>query len=55
MLRAISVAALQVVLRAGRDLAERHLFGRAAAQQDRELFELALLHQVAILGGSCIV
>ena len=42
--------ALQVVLRAGRDLAERDLLGRAAAEQHRELAEqIAARHQVAIL------
>ena len=42
--------ALQIVLRAGRDLAERDLFGRAAAEQHGQLVhEIAPLHQIAIL------
>ena len=42
--------ALQVVLRAGGDLAERDLFGGAPAEQHRELVQqIAPRHQVAIL------
>ena len=42
--------ALQVVLRAGRNLAERDLFGRASAQQHGELTEqIAARHQIPIL------
>ena len=42
--------ALQVVLRAGRDLAERDLLGRAAAEQHGELAEqVGARHQVAVL------
>ena len=46
--------ALQIVVRAGRDLAEHHVFGGAAAQQHVDLAEqLRLRHEVAIVGGSC--
>ncbi len=42
--------ALQIVLRAGRDLADRDLLGGAAAEQHRQLvLQVAPLHQVAIL------
>ena len=42
--------ALQVVLRARRNLPERNLFGRAAAEQHCELIQQILaLHQIAIL------
>ena len=43
--------ALQVVLGAGRDLAERHLLGRPAAEQHRQLVhQVLLLHQIAVFG-----
>ena len=42
--------ALQVVLRTGRNLAQRDLFGRPAAQQHGELaVQIAARHQIAIL------
>ena len=41
--------ALQIVLRAGGDLAERELLGRPAAEQHRQLIEQVLpLHQIAV-------
>ena len=48
--------ALQVVLRAGRNLAKRDLLGRAAAQQHGELVpQVGARHQIRSSSGSCIV